>query len=60
MIQILYELIVTYIDMCKDQMTIPNQIVEDATILSGIVEINRSVKIHLNNERWCMVNEMLI
>ena len=39
----------------EDQMIIPNQIVEDAAILSGIMEINRSVKIHLNNERCvCM------
>jgi hypothetical protein len=37
----------------ENVLIVPNQIVEDATILSGIVEINRSVKIHLNNER-CM------
>ena len=42
-----------YVCMWKDQMIIPSQIVEDAAILSGIVYINRSVKIHLNNER-CM------
>ncbi len=44
-----------------NRMIIPNQIVEDAAILSGIVEINRSVKIHLNNERCILKsNEMLI